>query len=367
VKEALFLIRNGVNVYDEGILQPAPWLLTIFSLFEGLFTNFYTIRLLFIIFDLLLASALYELSSSKYIKNCPLKSEEVVKCYLYNPLGWFAVFGMNWGLLIGWLQLTALILAQMQKGTAAAILTGFLIHVDFYNLALVAPIALSFKSSSKKVATKCLAIWLILTFSSSLLVSRVFKIEVDNHFVISMIDSVYLSRMRIDSLRPNSGMTWYLFSQVFPAFTSLIKVTFQMVLIVFWPACALKFRSDPIFMFLSLIGSQMILKGYPSVADYVLFFGLLMTQARLFEQTRILFIALFVAAGVYVLKMQIWRYWIELPGFNANFYYIFTLIWNAVLIIIYVDLMAAYNKTKIYEDNPKLKEKVYEKFKIFQR
>ncbi len=140
-----------------------------------------------------------------------------------------------------------------------------------------------------------------------------------------------------------------------------------MVLMVFWPACILKFRSDPIFMFFTLIGAQMILKGYPSVTDYGLFFALLMTQAQLFEQTRVLFIALFVAAGVYVLKMQMWRYWIELPGFNANFYYIFTLIWNAALVIIFMDVVAAYNKTKIYEDNPRLKEKEYEKCKLFQR
>ena len=362
----MFLVSNGVNIYDGGILQPAPWLLTLFSLFEAVLTNFYAVRLLFITFDLLIASALYELST-KFVKESPFKPEEIVKCYLYNPLGWFAVFGMNWGLLIGWLQLTALIFALKRKEMATAVLTGFLIHVDFYNLALVAPMAMCFKSS-KKVAIKCLAIWLILTFSSSFLLTNYFKIDnLKGNLLFSMIDSVYLSRMRFDSLRPNSGMTWYLFAQVFPTFTPLIKTTFQMILIVFWPACAIKFRSDPIFMFLALIGSQMILKGYPSVADYVLFFGLMMTQAKLFEQSRVLLIALFVAAGVYVLKMQIWRYWIELPGFNVNFYYIFTLIWNAVLIIIYLDLISAYNKTKIYEENPKLKEKEYENCKLFQR
>lgn len=364
MKESLFLVWNGVNIYDGGILQPAPWLLPIFSVFEGVLTNFYSVRILFIILDLLIASALYRITS-KYVKRSPLKPEEIVKCYLYNPLGWFAVFGMNWGLLLGLLQLAALILALEQKEMVVAVLTGFLIHVDFYNLALVAPIAMAFKTCSMKVAIKSLIIWLILTFSSNFLMSNIFKI--DSFSLFSMIDSVYLSRMRIDSLRPNSGMTWYLFAQVFPVFTPLIKVTFQLVLMVFWPACVIKFRSDPIFMFLALIGSQMILKGYPSVTDYALFFGLMTTQARLFEQTRVLFIALFVAAGVWVLKMQMWRYWIELPGFNANFYYIFTLIWNAVLIIIYMDLMAAYNKTKIYEDNPKLNGKEYENCKLFQR
>lgn len=92
-----------------------------------------------------------------------------------------------------------------------------------------------------------------------------------------------------------------------------------------------------------------------------------MTQSHLFNRSRILLIALFVSAGVFVLQMQIWRYWIELPGFNANFYYVFTLIWNAVLVIIQMDLVAAYNKTKIYAENKKLEGKEYEKFKLFQR
>lgn len=362
VKEALFLARNGVNIYDGGILQPAPWLLTFCSLFEGVLDNFYAVRILFITLDLLIASALHELSS-EFVKEAPLTAEQITKCYFYNLLGWFAVFGMNWGLLTSWLQLVALILALKGKEVAATVLTGFLVHSDFYNLALVAPIAMCF-NNSKKVALKCLTVSAILTLSSSLILSNYFKFDIS---ILQLIDSVYLSRMRIDSLRPNSGLTWYLFTQVFPAFNSLIKITFQMTLMVFWPACAIKFRNDPIFMFLALIGSQMILKGYPSVADYALFFGLLMTQAKYFEQTRVLFIALFVAAGVYVLKMQMWRYWIELPGFNANFYYVFTLIWNAVLVIIFMDLLAAYNKTKIYEENPKLKGKEYEKCKLFQR
>ncbi len=242
----------------------------------------------------------------------------------------------------------------------AAVLSGFLVHVDFYNLPLMVPVALCCKHPSK-VVLKSVMIWVILTFTSNLILSNI------NFNLKDMVDSVYISRMRIDSLRPNSGMTWYLFAQAFPAFNSLIKITFQMVLMVFWPACILKFRSDPMFVFFTLIGSQMILKGYPSAADYALFFALLTTQARLVEHSRVLFVALFVAAGVYVLKMQMWRYWIELPGFNANFYYVFTLIWNAALVIIFMDVVAAYNKTKIYEYNERLKEKEYEKCKLLQR
>ena len=364
VKESLFLLRNGVNIYNEGSLQAAPWLLTILSTFDGIFSNYFGLRIFFITVDLLVASALYRLTEFIGKERSRLTPIQVAKCYFYNPFGIFAIFGMNWTLLLVLLQLKALNLALRGKELIGAIICGFLIHVDFYNLALVLPIALATKTP-KWTAFKCLTTWMVLLITSNWILSHYWSIK--NVQIFGIIDSVYISRMRMDSLRPNSGMFWYLYAQVFPAFTPLLKITFQMTLAVFWPACSIKFRSDPVFMFMALIGSQMILKPYPSVVDYAMYFSLLMTQFHLFEHARVLLVAFFVAFGVYVLKMQIWRYWIELPGFNANFYYIFTLIWNAILIIIYLDVIAAYNKHQIYRNYKKLEGKEYDKCKLFQR
>lgn len=354
------MIANKVDIYDGGVLQPAPWILFLFSLLSGVLNNFYTVRLLFIVFDLLIAVSLYVLT--RLLPKSPLKPVQVATCYLYNPMGIFAVFGMNWTLLLTLLKLTALISALKGRELFAAALAGFLLHADVYNFALLAPLA----ACSKRIFVKSLAFWLVLSVSSMWLMRSVWGLK-NPSSLASIFDSIYASVLRIDSLRPNSGMTWYLFAQVFPSYTPLLKITFQLTLMVFWPACALKFRSDPVFMLLMLTGSQMVLKGYPSVSDYALFFGVFTTQAHLFNRSRLLFIALFVAISVYVLQMQIWRYWIEVSGFNANFYYIFTLIWNAALIIIQMDLLAAYNKTKIYENNPKLSGKEYAKCKLFQR
>ena len=363
--ESLFLLKNKVNIYDGGILQPSPWILTVFYLLEGLFTNWWSIRILFLSVDILICAALHKIAQ---FADSPLTPNEVVKCWMYNPLNTFSVFGMNCGIFTVLLQLTALLSALKDKMISSVLMTGFLVHFDFYNLALVAPMTFCFKTSGRrsKFILKFLSVWIILTLSSNWILSHVWNVK--RVSLLSIIDSVYISRMRIDSLRPNSGLSWYLFSQVFPAFTPLLKMTFQLTLMVFWPACAIKFRKDPIFMFTALIGTLAILKGYPSVSDYGLFFGLLMTQARVFEQCRVLIIALFVAGGVFVIKMQVWRYWIELPGFNVNFYYIFTLVWNAILVIIYLDVVAAYNKSEIYRNNSKIeKGEGYENCKLFQR
>ena len=333
-------------------------------MFDGIFSNYYGLRIFFLAADFAVAAALYRLTELIGKGKSQLTPVQVIKCYFYNPLTIIAVFGMNWTLLLSFLQLTALNSALQGREVLGAAICGFLVHVDFYNVALVAPVALASKNPMK-VALKCLTAWLVLLVTSNWLLSAVWGME--SVQFSGIIDSVYLSRMRMDSLRPNSGMFWYLYAQVFPAFSPLLKITFQLTLMVFWPACIIKFRSDPVFMFLALLGSQMILKPYPSVVDYGLYFGVLMTQFHLFERARVLLVAFFVAFGVYVLKMQIWRYWIELPGFNANFYYIFTLIWNALLIIIYLDIISAYSKHQIYRDNKKLEGKEYSACKLFQR
>lgn len=99
--------------------------------------------------------------------------------------------------------------------------------------------------------------------------------------------------------------------------------------------CAIKFKNDPLFMLFLLIGSQAVLKGYPSVSDYVLFFGLLMTQFKFFEHTRSFF-------SPYSLPLEFSYLNYKFGGFNLNFYYISTLIWNVVLVIIILDTLSAY-------------------------
>lgn len=353
-----------MNIYDGGNLQAAPWLLTLFSTFDRILNNFFGLRILFIAADFAVAASLFRLTGLIGKEKDRLTPVQVIKCYFYNPFTIIAVFGMNWTLLLAFLKLAALNSALQGNELIGAAICGFLIHADFYNLALVPPIALATKNP-KKVALKCLIVAMILLITSKWLLSSYWRIG--NVKFSEIIDSVYLSMLRVDSLRPNSGMFWYLYTQSFPVFTPLLKITFQMTLAVFWPACSVKFSSDPVFMFMAILGSQMILKPYPSVVDYAVYFSLLMTQFHIFERTRVLLIAFFVAFGVYVLKMHIWRYWIELPGFNVNFYYIFTLIWNVILIIMYLDVISAYRKHRIYRDNKKLEGKEYDKCKLFQR
>lgn len=362
MRESLFLIANGVNIYDNGTLQPAPWFLTLISFFTGILDNHYMARLLFVGMDLLIAGSLYKLT--EFIPKSPLRPDQVVKGYFYNPLSLCAIIGMSMGMMGNLVQLMMLNCLLGGRGMMTAILSGFLIHMDIYNLAVIGPIVVI----SMKTGIKSLAVWLILSISSMWLCSNYWKIPVNGLAGLAdILDSVYFSRMRTDSLRPNSGMSWYLFSQVFPVFTPMLKWTFQLILAVFIPACSIKFRKNPVFMFLTLIGAQMILKGYPSVSDYSLFFSVLLTQMRIVERTRILLIALFVAFGVFVMMLQIWRYWIELPGLNVNFYYIFTLIWNATLITILIDVVSAYNLTELYEENPGLSGRELEGCKVFQR
>lgn len=367
MKESLFLLSNGVDVYKGGILQFSPWFLTLLSPFSFIFDNYYLVRCLFIVVDLAVGALIHELATKHSSQKSLFGDAAALKCHFFNPLGFFTVFGLNCGLFLGLLQLLAFVAALRRNFLLAAVICGFLIHCDFYNFSLIAPI--SFASSSVtlriKIAIKCFAAWIVFTVSSRFVLFWFWRVP--SASTLAVLDSVLLSRMRQDSLRPNAGLMWYLFAQTFPVFRDLLKITWQMCLMAFWPACAIKFRSDPLFMFSALTASLSILKGYPSVSDYALFFNLLLLHNWLFPRTRLLLISLFAAAAVFVIKMQVWRYWIEFPGFNANFYYIFTLIWNGLLVVIFLDLAAAYNKHKIYQQNPKLLEKEYDHFKLLQR
>jgi GPI-anchor transamidase subunit U len=348
----------------------APWFLALFSLFEGVLKHPIGSRIFFLAIDLLIAAVLHAVLlaaiDEEDLKIMPFTPDQIVTAYLFNPLGFASVMGMNTGLVTVLLQLTAFLAAFKGKRKLTILLAAFLAYTDVYLLALMVPLMLIVhKNRSEQVSflLKALGLFAGLVLTSDWIIYMNWNVSSTNSF--SFLDSVYLSRMRIDSFRPNSGIQWYLFTQVFPAFSNLLKVTMQMTLVSFWPASMLKFRSDPLFMTFVLVGSQSILKAYPSTSDYLLFFTLLTTQCKYFEHSRALLIALFVSAGVFLFQIQIWRYWIELPGFNANFYYIFTLIWNCSLIVILLDMVSAYNKFIIYQKNPSLKRN--ENIKLFQK
>jgi phosphatidylinositol glycan class U len=343
VKETAFLLKSGLPVYSFEKVLPAPLLLRFIELVESMTRSPLAIQFGFILLDFLIGFQLAELTGSQYM----------LLVHLLNPVSIMTCLGKNLSLFSLALIVAGLSSARKgQKGLSASCL-ALASYLDVRNGIFAIP-AYFWIRDVRFIALNVL--FLSILFAT-------------NAFVWSpaSFESVYWSRLRVDDLRPNAGLFWYFYQEIFAHFSQFMKVVFHLVSAALIASFSIKFEQDPLFLAFVLQAATTILKPDPSGADYVFLCGLLFAQSHVFEYTRVLFIALFVQAGIFVFLLRIWDYWIRFNGFNVNFYFIFTLAWNVVWVVITLEMVLAYQRSKIYEAYPFLKEKEFEKCKLIQR
>lgn len=360
------MFQNKVDLYKTATISPMPLIVLFFSLFQN--QSRVLVQLFFVLVDILISASFYIIQSTR--SDSPLSPDSLALIHLYNPLTLMAVLGQNLGLIGVLVQSAAIAAAVTQRRLQSTCLSGLSTYLEFLSIPLIFPVAILASSNTqncekelKSFMIKSVSFTFILFILSGLFV----KLYLNSDRPFAFIYSAYLSRIHSDDLRPNSGLFWYLFTQVFSTFRSLFKVTIPMVLLAFWAPVSMKYRKDPLFMIFLHVAIQSLLKPYPSAADYSFLFTLLAMQAHLFERTRVLFFAVFIAAGIFVFQMKIWRYWIEVPGFNVNFYYIFTLAWNIIIAVIVLEMTMAQGMDQLHKENPELLDDKYKEYKVYQR
>lgn len=142
--------------------------------------------------------------------------------------------------------------------------------------------------------------------------------------------------LTVASGKPNLGLSWYLFNEIFDHFRPLFLFVLQLLIAVHIPAVSIKFgalRLPHVGIYL-VLSTLSIFKPYPNAADY----GLLVSSSALLGSVirslnprfAILLVNLvpFIAAMAHLQ----WRFWQHLGSGNANFYFSTCLAWNGMLI-----------------------------------
>lgn len=343
VKETAFLLKSNFPVYAFGKVLPAPLLVWAIEAFESVTRSALLTQFAFVLLDFSIGLQLAELTGS----------HSMLLVHLLNPLSIMTCLGKNLNLIGVALILAGLSSAKKRQIGLSSLFLATATYLDIRSAIFTIPAY--FWSRNCHLLSTQLGILSGLFLVSSLIWSPAF------------FESDYWSRLRVDDLRPNAGLFWYLYQQIFAHFSDFLKVVLHLVPAALVVPVSIKFEQDPLFLAFVLQAATTILKPDPSGADYVLLCGLLFAQQRIFEHTRVLFVALFVQAGILVFLFRVWDYWVRFNGFNANFYYVFSLAWNVVWVVITLEMVLAHQRSKIYSTYPFLKEKEFEKCKLIQR
>eukprot|EP00798_Chlamydomonas_sp_ICE-L_P017829 gene17829-24211_t len=133
----------------------------------------------------------------------------------------------------------------------------------------------------------------------------------------------------LEDLTPNLGQFWYFFSEVFEGYRAFFCLIMLALPALFSVPTALRFPHRPMALLVLQLGTTCLLKTYPSLGDFALYFSLLpLLQLQLGLMQTGMF-AINTLAILAVLGPSMWTQWIDVESANSNFFYSITLLLGA--------------------------------------
>lgn len=179
--------------------------------------------------------------------------------------------------------------------------------------------------------------------------------------------------LTVPDLRPNIGLYWYFFTEMFEHFRWLFIASFQInVSLLYIVPLALRLRHDPMLLAFSYLAIAAIFKPYPCIGDVGFYMSLLPLWKHLFQCKYIFIIDILITpillnverdynvrtlycftdtqqgffVGCFMLfctvfAPTVWYQWIYSRSANANFYFGVTLAFAIAQIFLLTDILFA--------------------------
>ncbi|KAJ3271164.1 hypothetical protein HDV01_007022 [Terramyces sp. JEL0728] len=176
------------------------------------------------------------------------------------------------------------------------------------------------------------------------------------HFLSYLFNNDYLESYKtiifITDLRPNVGLFWYFFQEVFEQFRIFFYSVFHVNSFIFTIPILIKFSHKPILASGLIVAFISMFKSYPSVTDIPLYTTLLLVNTELLKYTGYIYLSISGFLYCCILGPLFFNLWIYNGSGNANFYYAITLLWGVTQTMFCVDLIFAQIKRDFEQKSP---------------
>ncbi|KAK9874010.1 hypothetical protein WA026_002363 [Henosepilachna vigintioctopunctata] len=362
VKEGLYLFSIGINPYYGDMLHETPTSLFFYQFITeslGLSTGH-----IFIIFDIITATFLFlvtrqymfmvyierEENKSSYSKNIEeyLYTNEnfrraplyVAATFLFNPYTILNCVGFTTTVFFNFFLSVFLYLLLSRKFFLCSLFLAFCTSMSFYSIILVVPMCLH---AYKQFNGNFRAIFSMISFLVNFLVIMFIGHLLDK--TDSFLENVYGFIITVPDLKPNIGLFWYFFTEMFDHFRELFIYSFQInATILYLIPLALKFHNDVFLLITALLYISTIFKSYPCVGDVGLVLSLLPCYKHLFNYSQQQFLILVIYIISFCLGPIVWHLWIYSNSANANFYFGVTLAFAVAQIFLVTDILFVHIK-----------------------
>ncbi|KAF2891800.1 hypothetical protein ILUMI_14373 [Ignelater luminosus] len=360
--EALYLKDLDIYPYTGDLLHELPLNLKLWDILYFFCKDY--IYLIFIVCDAATAYLLY-LFAKKHLsdmmnrenrgkefyadnmksvlineKDCLVVPKYVAAAYLFNPYTICNCVGLTSTVFVNF-SLAIFLNGLVNK--SLVISTLFLancISQNLYFILLLSPMILQFlliENQTKKA------------FHSLILVVIFWCVSVYLSYSIykswDFLSSTYGFTLTAPDLRPNIGLFWYFFTEVFEQFKELFLYSFQInILLVYLVPLSIRLRNETMLLTLCLLLLIAVFKPYPCIGDVGFVLSILPCWKYLFPYTQ----QGFTVAGTFcvatALAPTFWYLWLYSGSANANFYFGVTLAFGSAQVFLLTDILFAYIK-----------------------
>ncbi|KAI9470179.1 hypothetical protein LPJ78_002976 [Coemansia sp. RSA 989] len=349
LQEGLYLSSLGISPYDGGVFHQSPLLLLAFKplyYLPAVFTN-----TVFVAADVLVAWLLARIVDMRerqlqQTRHAGVPGETHFTCrpsvvamlYLFNPLA-IGTSLVQSTIVFSHIAIASALYFGIQGMIDWAVLsTAIAAHLSLYPAMLIAPISLIAASNNGVVLNRSRVLLAVLKFAIAVgLLHLVFVALFGAEYFTATVDFT----LRVVDLQPNMGLFWYFFIEIFDEFRSFFIVVFQLTALAFAVPVSWRFRHDPLFASVMLVGIISALKSYPAWGDLALFLSLLPVYADLLKYLQYTFMSANLLLYGIGLAPVFWYLWIDQGSGNANFFYAATLVYEFGQISLLFDLGSA--------------------------
>ncbi|XP_011499338.1 PREDICTED: phosphatidylinositol glycan anchor biosynthesis class U protein [Ceratosolen solmsi marchali] len=365
ITEGVYLYNIGVDPYIGDLFHETPLGLIIFDSIQKHF-SFYGLWLLFVIIDLITAYLLgitakyyikeliaYDEKNTPYVDKVNIHQDfasitathgastfYVSAAYLYNPYVIFNCVGLTTTVFTNFLLSLTLLSMVKHSKIICCLCIAFLTLQGFYPICLIIPGAICI-IQNVKTNEKPESLLKIFILFSTILISLFFT----SYFVMgnwSFLQNTIGFTLLVPDLRPNVGLYWYFFTEMFEHFRSLFIASFQInVSILFVVPLALRLHKNPMLLAFSYLAIDTIFKSYPCIGDVGFYLSLLPLWRHLFRHMQQgFFVGCFILFCT-IFAPTVWHQWIYSRSANANFYFGVSLAFAIAQIFLLTDILFA--------------------------
>lgn len=340
--EGVYLLQNGLPVYNGGVVHHMPLLVALLSLFHSDKLT----SLLYASLDGLVAYQLISMAKCFTVK--AVEPWIVGVLYLVNPLVLLSTISRSSVVFTNLAISTALLSALQDNISVAAIAIAVASYLSFYPLLLLVPMMAVLRSGRLKA--------LVITFLTlAVLLCSSYKVNNDNW---DYVRSTYGVLLTFSKIIPNLGLWWYIFIEMFEFFIPFFKAVFNLFVVSFILPFTLRFHKQPFYSFILCLGWITLTKSYPTLGDGGFFLSFIPFFSPLFGYLRYSVVSTLLFVHSIVLSPIFYHLWIDLGSGNSNFFYAISLVYALALASVLVDFVWAMLRIEYDHGKPNLKLKL---------